>query len=494
MTPQNILKIFKVLLPILIILTVVTYYHRFPTGDDAWFAEQSYWLLHDRVIRSEFFHGFWGWEYHVFPSHKLFLAVDALLMGLFGETLYVAKLSGLLFFLLLIYLFYRYIKQRKLPSTAFYWVLFLLFSNILVIKLSFENRPEMMLATLGFASFLLIQKENYLSIILGGIVGGMAILTHLNGIIYLVAGGSMFLYNRKIKEATLFCISGSLVAILYFYDIWLAKGFDLWHYQFFNDPATQSSFGLLSKLKVMVNFPILFFKTPEQVAISVLLIASLAIYWEKLNEIPKNLHVYGVSLLVSFWLLTKAATGIYEMLFIPTMILIIIELFNSVEYSFTKSKMIWYSLALYVVIGVFGIFQLIHKIATNPYLPDQYKEISKYIPKKTNGLVPITFFFNEYKNYKNLRCYDDFYLQMWQLKQENSDVKMLQKWLMKKQISFLLFDYKNEFSNAFPKYGSLIDGYTLKYVDADKQFVIYVAENENLYFLPLISIIKPRKN
>jgi hypothetical protein len=45
------------LVPVLIILTLATFYHRFPTGDDAWFAEQSYWLSKSGIVRSNFFKG-----------------------------------------------------------------------------------------------------------------------------------------------------------------------------------------------------------------------------------------------------------------------------------------------------------------------------------------------------------------------------------------------------------------------------------------------------
>ncbi|MCF0038731.1 hypothetical protein [Dyadobacter fanqingshengii] len=48
------------LLLFFVVLTLSTYINRFPTGDDAWFGEQSYWLEKEGIIRSEFFKGIVG--------------------------------------------------------------------------------------------------------------------------------------------------------------------------------------------------------------------------------------------------------------------------------------------------------------------------------------------------------------------------------------------------------------------------------------------------
>lgn len=90
------------LISILIILTGLTYYHRWPTGDDAWFAEQSYWFDKEGIIRSEFFRGVLGWENQLLVSHKLFLVFGACLMHIFGYQLPVVQLVGFIFFCVLV--------------------------------------------------------------------------------------------------------------------------------------------------------------------------------------------------------------------------------------------------------------------------------------------------------------------------------------------------------------------------------------------------------
>ncbi|MCF0061731.1 hypothetical protein MUK70_21050 [Dyadobacter chenwenxiniae] len=73
------------LLSIFIILTVSTYINRFPTGDDAWFGEQSYWLHKEGIIRSEFFRGIVGWEDQILVSHKLFLGFGAVVIRIYQK-------------------------------------------------------------------------------------------------------------------------------------------------------------------------------------------------------------------------------------------------------------------------------------------------------------------------------------------------------------------------------------------------------------------------
>ncbi len=267
------MKYLKPLAIFLILLAICGYYHRHPTDDDAWFAEQSYWLLKVGYIKSEFFRGFLDWNNHYFLSHKLFIVLGAGLQYLLPLSPYTSKLSGLLFFFILVALLLFY-QLKNHPQLNSWLLLTLVFSNTLLVRMSFENRPELMVTTLGFASFLLIYKDpNYLKSALAACLGSLAALSHLNGVIYLVAGFVLLFYYKNYRSLLIFSTLSFIFLAFYFYDIWQFNGFTAWQHQFSNDPATRDSLGLINKLKVMASYPYLFFESPEQAALSLLLLA-----------------------------------------------------------------------------------------------------------------------------------------------------------------------------------------------------------------------------
>jgi hypothetical protein len=106
------MKYIKLLSIALILLAVCGYYRRYPTEDDAWFAEESFWLLKVGYVKSTFFSGFLGWEKTYFLSHKLFIALGAGLQYLLPLSPYTAKLSGLIPFVVLVVLLIFYQQQN----------------------------------------------------------------------------------------------------------------------------------------------------------------------------------------------------------------------------------------------------------------------------------------------------------------------------------------------------------------------------------------------
>ncbi|QRR01471.1 hypothetical protein [Dyadobacter sandarakinus] len=393
-------------------LTIATYINRFPTGDDGWFAEQSYWLYHQGIIRSEFFRGIAGWENGLLVSHKLFLAFGSMLISWFGYDLPILKISGFFFFLILIIELIAYIRQREKQNLCHYIVaiLILVFSNRLLIKMSFENRPEMMVAAFGFGSFLLLnfKREQRTFVLLSGFLAGLSFLTHLNGVIYVIAG-VLALWGRPIKISRMcfFLLGATLSGSMYLIDILsVDNGMSTWWFQFRNDPATQASFNFTQKLIQIVTYPRMFFQSPEQLSLSVLLVYFLWLRRKMLAMLPAFLSKYTVLLIASFWIVSKANAGMYLVLFIPLMLVSIYELYilSPITPNFK------WMLALYFTIGIYGSGQLVYKNWKLGYLPNTYHEISKQLPKSSLGVVPLTFFYNDYNQFTRLLAHENYKL------------------------------------------------------------------------------------
>ncbi|QMW01948.1 hypothetical protein [Spirosoma foliorum] len=467
---QRVLSIFLV---VLIFLTGLTYFYRNPTGDDAWFAEQSYWLHKDGIIRSEFFRGILGWEKQLFASHKLFLAFGALLFDLFGYHLPVIQFVGLIPFCVLIgeLCFYIYQKEHRLNSWHLIFSLVLVFSNGLLVKMSFENRPELLVSALGFGSFLCIHqaKKNNMKIIAAAILAGMAMLCHLNGVIFLIAGFFVLVYQRYYKQAFLFAIAGGATGLLYFLDVFLATdGLARWYYQFSNDPATRDAFGWKSKLLVMLTYPEMFFESPEQAALTIVFVYILIKQRKFVKTLPKLVKTYSLTVLIAFWLITKDGAGTYMPIFMPFMFVFIYELYKSNSF---KDVGFQFVLAVYFSIGLYGIIEIIYKNFSQEYLPVAYEKLRPYLPSKKSGLVPLTFFFNEYDRYSHLLSSENY---VHNSTTTNDPSAQMAGWAHQHKADFILMDYQFRPEYFYPEPGKpSLPYYKLTYFD--KRFAIYKA-------------------
>ncbi|WP_273213968.1 ArnT family glycosyltransferase [Runella zeae] len=471
----------------LIILAFCTYFRRYPTGDDAWFAEESYWLWKEGKVRSEFFRGLLHWEEHYLVSHKLFIAFGALLGGVFPNSLYTSKLSGLLFFGVIVVLLLIETQSKTPQKNGFWGVLILIFGNTLMTQMSFENRPEMMITAFGLASFYSLRRmnKNVFMVPLAGLFAGLAVLTHLNGIIFLGAGFLTLFLTRHYQKSFVFGIVGALTASLYFYDILQEPdGPAKWWFQFRNDPATQNAFGWMAKLKVLASYPLIFVESPEQLCTTLLLIAVGWFRRKDIRHTDRILLLYSLSLVALFWLITKRASAIYQVMFVPFMILLIYEWLQSKPLPriplYLKVMTV-----LYLIVGVVGNGQVIGRNLSG-YLPQQYAQLRPQLPQKGTGLVPITFYFNEYEHFDKLLCHTNFELQMRHQQQSKPwTSEKFGAWAQQHKASFIVLDYKTDRADYYPSQGATrFANYQL--VFADKQFSVYVLNPQIATHLPKV--------
>ena len=56
------IRVYQSILLLILSSLAVTFFHRAEYFDEAWFAEQSFWLIRDGKVRSELFHGYNEWE------------------------------------------------------------------------------------------------------------------------------------------------------------------------------------------------------------------------------------------------------------------------------------------------------------------------------------------------------------------------------------------------------------------------------------------------
>jgi len=395
------LTLLKIGVFLLLGLLLLSCYQRTEHFDDAWFAEQSYWLVRDGRVRSELFRGLNGWENRIYVFHKLYIYTSALVMGLIGFSLPASKLLTTLCALTTGYLIWRYNRRSSVQEK---WLALLLYAGCgIVIQYIAVNRPEMMCMLLGFASYYVLSQQTNPNGQpgLAGLLAGMAALTHLNGLIYMVAGLLWLLIREGRRPAIWFALVSGSTLSLYVADALWDSRIDLMIAQFVHDPATQANFSLADKWRTMLDYHQLFFHGYAEVPLSVLVLLCL-LSGGRSARLATPVVLYLLLLVVSFWLLTKSNFDFYYILFVPWLALIVAKILADGR----TTKPVWQRRAgvamvvAYYGLSLFTVEQVLVEKRAVPYMPHYNARLARHMPRKhTTVIAPIGFFFDQMETY-----------------------------------------------------------------------------------------------
>jgi hypothetical protein len=390
------------LLFVLLTALVATFFHRAEYFDEAWFAEQSFWLVRDGQVRSELFRGYNSWENGLYVFHKLFIYAGALVMAVTGFTVGASKLVSIFFGFLGAFLVWRY-SQRTSREQQYLSVLLYVGCGSLIRFISI-NRPETMCMALGFASYLALDPpgSSRLKPLVGGTLAGLAALTHLNGLIYLLAG-TVWLFTRMGWRPTLwFVVAGSFTVSLYAVDALLDGNMMMLIRQFHGDPATQQNFHLMDKLSVMADFHHIFFHSEKEAALTALVLLT-GIVVRRHIRLAEPVFLYTLLLIGSFWLLTKSATDIYFLLFLPWLSILTANwlLCYVAEQPLWQRKMVRALLGIYGLIACVQLVDVFIENRTKPDIESHNALLATHMPKRNARIIaPLEFFFGQIDNYR----------------------------------------------------------------------------------------------
>ncbi|GAB3960811.1 hypothetical protein GCM10028805_58910 [Spirosoma harenae] len=394
-------RIYPALFFLLLATIAITCIHRAEYFDEAWFAEQSFWLIKTGQVKSELFRGYNGWENGLYVFHKLFIYAGALVMSITGVTVATNKLVSLFFGLLGGYLIWVY--GRSVPREQRWLSLLLFFGSGTLLRYVCVNRPETMCMALGFASYTALDRSGTArpKPALAGFLAGLSALTHLNGIIYLMAGTVWLFRKTDWRSTLLFMIVGGLTLSLYGLDALLAGDLTKLVDQFRNDPATQQNFGLMAKLAVMADYDKVFFHSENEAALSILVLLC-AILFRKQVKLSDPVLLYTIILIVSFWILTKSSTDIYFLLFLPWLCILAAQWLAT----YLPDQPNWQRKLMQVILlgyaAVFA-FQVRFVLIENRDSLDVDKHnalLASHMPRKhTKVIAPLNFFFGQVENF-----------------------------------------------------------------------------------------------
>lgn len=321
-----------------LLVLLASTYHRAIHTDDAWIGEFVYWADHDGCVRSELFRGLLHSEIYQEVYHKLFVWHSVLAVKCFGWSVYVLKGVSLMYLAGILMLSWYYLKNHlpvaARPQAAGLYVALLLTSS-LVVEYSFIFRPETMLMFLGFSSWLLLRRALLSASVAAaggaGLFAGLAALTHLNGLIFIMAGGLLLLWRRRWAGAVVFGVLAALIFAGYGLDMARHHSWELFREQMFMHPAIDNgSHGLGGRILYLLNEHQRFFHSPKEIVLSLLLLLAAYVLYRQRPHPPelRNLALYFILLVLSLDLIVQGKTSKYLLLYMPYMLLLIVAAFD----------------------------------------------------------------------------------------------------------------------------------------------------------------------
>ncbi|NOX86512.1 MAG: hypothetical protein GXO86_11225 [Chlorobi bacterium] len=327
----------KRFVPAIILLCAIAFlaslFHRYIYIDDAWFGEQAYWFSRLGHVKTSTIIDFYGWDERLFVYHKLNIIIGALLIKIFGWSPEPLRIFTLLVFLLFLFIIYKVLKSPAFNSglVKSRLVFFFLIVNPLTLLYAFTYRPEILVMTLGFSSFLLLTvKQNLKNLIYAAILAGTAMLVHLNGVMYMVAGFGLLLTRKQWKSAIVFGFASAVVGSLYFYDLWQPGHFNTFLHQIRHWPdnitTNYKAVGWLSynvaALMKLGNEHQRFFWSPDVWGLSGTFVIALILKGKTLWRKHKELILYLLFADIGLNILGSHIAEIYMLLLMPFLAII----------------------------------------------------------------------------------------------------------------------------------------------------------------------------
>ena len=196
--------------------------------DEALLGEQVYWEAYGGIPRQDLLAGMFtvddGKPVPQLVRHKLFNFLGRMVTLAVGFHLPALRLITLLSGFLLLGLMWAYLRKREERSGEVFLLCAVTFLFCpLVFRYIKVFRPEFLLAALGFLSFLLVlralERERLAFAMAAGLAAGLAVLAHLNGVMFIAAGLGVLLFYRKWKFAAVFAVISLATGALYLYDV-----------------------------------------------------------------------------------------------------------------------------------------------------------------------------------------------------------------------------------------------------------------------------------
>jgi len=263
-----------------------------------------------------------------------------------------------------------------------------------------------MLAAFGFISFFLLyefinsNKSGFL--ILSAIFAGLSVLVHLNGVIFIGAGGILLLFNRRWGGFAAFSVISIIFASLYFYEA--LGSMELFRLQFAGDPShAGKNLQWYMPFENLINEHKRLFRKPEIIGITVLFLLTVFYQIKSKASKDKSILIYIFSMIILLGMIShNKTTKFYGIMLFPYFALMAAQniylLLTEPERlkSFIQKTFV-VMLASVFIFGIFYSFQII--LTGKEDWAAKHKAVASHMPRDSRVFVPMGFIYNEIDNY-----------------------------------------------------------------------------------------------
>jgi len=404
-------KSIKIILILTGIIFTASLWNRYIYIDDCWHGEEAYWLAREGVVKTKSMQGILGFEEKVMVYHKLNILLGALVIKTFGWSVYYLKLITLAFYLLFFVTLRNYISRfpTRHSQEHFLTAAFFVFVTPLMVHLGFTYRPEILAMFFGFLSFYSLEvflEEKHTRWLVGSaIFSGLAFFTHLNAMIFGIAGFFLLLFNKKFRSSLLFAFITLVVSMLYTFDLWQADNYQVFRFQIENWPTLKlgktylsSDIGdfLVRKILNLLNEHQRFFWSDKVAAFSLMFFIATLSRLNYLLKNHRNLLIYNILLIISLNLTGSHIAERFMIYYYPFMALLVAIVVLSIRghkgLMAVKTALVLVFAANLVMVGI----RFTDIFRQNKDYPAIHRQLSAVINDPgTKVLAPDRFVFNE---------------------------------------------------------------------------------------------------
>jgi len=407
-------KSIKVLLVLLSLVVVSTYFNRYIETDESWSAEHSYSLLEEGIVRIKTMPEILNLDERTFIYHKFFTWVGSGVISIFGFKILPLKFTSLIWTLLLFVSLYNYHKlsPHKFTKEMFWLSVLLIISSPLIILKSFSFRPDTLLMLESFLVFYFIQRHQrsgqYFNVVIAGLIAGLGFFTHLNGVAFCVAGFIFYLLKKDFKSVLIFSTAAIPVCFLYFIDLLFPiDNFHTFIWQITNWPTVNHGDNyigggigdlILRRIEKLLSEHQRFFWGESVIGFSVIFFVAV---FSKLKFILRNYRDEFIFLIVLIISLNVFGSHVAER-YLPFYYGLMSILASAVIIDLKKNSLKVLKIIvilLFVLQAIFIVINLRETYSRNYNTVESHANILSKVPSEARILIPWELVFNEFESY-----------------------------------------------------------------------------------------------